>query len=90
MSAKGPVKFRHGRPVTACFRHFQPPSSNAVKVTLGPKRRNVVLDKSYLVRRASPRTAFTVAKEDSCFRGRFEETWALRSSSKTLHHGHER
>ena len=30
--------------------------SNAVKVTLGPKGRNVVIDKS-TVRRASPRTA---------------------------------
>ena len=30
--------------------------NNAVKVTLGPKGRNVILDKSY-GRRASPRTA---------------------------------
>ena len=31
--------------------------ANAVKVTLGPKGRNVVLDKIATVRRASPRTA---------------------------------
>ena len=31
--------------------------ANAVRVTLGPKGRNVVIDKSFGPRRASPRTA---------------------------------